>query len=164
LAVNRIPVTPELDRLPLRVRAVSHAMSDLVTMFESAMLEVRTPGLEPTSPEHPFSYRVYADDSSRGTVEVSRCRSCGRCRADPNQSTLKTAVQGYGLSRSCKCSTSVADRERPQSPHCCQSQPSALRQIDVGKVGGRDKHKNLHRRFSNFGVSGSSETPIGRGA
>jgi hypothetical protein len=23
----------------------------------------------------------------------------------------------------------------------CQSQPSALRQIDVGKVGGRDKHK-----------------------
>jgi hypothetical protein len=58
-----------------------------------------------------------------------------------------------------------------RSSHQCSLRPVAAghnrplcKKIDSRKVGGRDKHKNLHRRFSQFGVSGSSETPIRRRA
>jgi hypothetical protein len=38
-------------------------MADLVTPFQSAMLEVRAQGLDPISPEQPFSYPVHAGDT-----------------------------------------------------------------------------------------------------
>jgi hypothetical protein len=63
LASSRTSATPTSDKLTLRLRVLSHAVADLVTPFQSAMLELRTPGLEPINPEHPFSYPVPAGNS-----------------------------------------------------------------------------------------------------
>jgi len=63
LASTRTPATPTSDKLTLRLRVVSRAAADLVTPFQSAMLELRTPGLEPINPEHPFSSPVPAGNS-----------------------------------------------------------------------------------------------------
>ena len=63
MSANRTQATPTSDNLTLHLRVVSRAMADLVTPFQSAMLEVRVPGLEPTSPEHPFSDPVPAGDT-----------------------------------------------------------------------------------------------------
>ena len=63
LAAKRITATPTLDKLTLRLRVVSRAVADLVTPFQSVMLEVRTLGLEPIAPEHPFSHPVPAGNT-----------------------------------------------------------------------------------------------------
>jgi hypothetical protein len=63
LASTRTPATPTSDKLTLRLRVVSRAVADLVTPFQSAMLEFRAPGREPINPEHPFSYPVPAGNS-----------------------------------------------------------------------------------------------------
>jgi hypothetical protein len=63
LTADRKPSTPTSDKLTLRLRVVSRAIADLVTPFQSAMLEVRSQGLEPINPEHPFSYPVPAGNS-----------------------------------------------------------------------------------------------------
>ena len=63
MAANRIAATPTSDKLTLRLRVVSHAVADLVTPFQSVMLEVRTPGLDPIAPEHPFSRPVPAGNT-----------------------------------------------------------------------------------------------------
>jgi hypothetical protein len=42
---------------------VSRAIADLVTPFQSAMLEVRSQGLEPINPQHAFSHPVPAGKS-----------------------------------------------------------------------------------------------------
>jgi hypothetical protein len=68
LASTRTPATPASDKLTLRLRVVSRAAADLVTPFQSAMLEFRTPGLEPIDPEHPFSYPVPAGNSREEDV------------------------------------------------------------------------------------------------
>ena len=60
LAANRITATPTSDKLTLHLRVVSRAEADLVTPFQSVMLEVCTLGLEPFAPEHPFSHPVPA--------------------------------------------------------------------------------------------------------
>ena len=63
MAANRIAATPTSDKLTLRLRVVSHAVADLVTPFQSVMLEVRTPGVDPIAPEHPFSRPVPAGNT-----------------------------------------------------------------------------------------------------
>lgn len=63
LAANRIAATPTSDKLTLRLRVVSRAVADLVTPFQSVMLEVCTLGLEPIAPEHPFSHPVPAGNT-----------------------------------------------------------------------------------------------------
>jgi hypothetical protein len=63
LRSERRRTTPTSDELILRVRVVSLAVADLVTPFQSGMLEVRSPGLEPINPERPFSYPVPAGDT-----------------------------------------------------------------------------------------------------
>jgi hypothetical protein len=63
MTANRTQATPTLDKLTIRLRVVSRAMADLVTPFQSAMLEVHAPGLEPISPAQPFSYPVHAGDT-----------------------------------------------------------------------------------------------------
>ena len=63
LAANRKAATPTSDKLTLRLRVVSRAVADLVTPFQSVMLEVCTPGLEPIAPEHPFSHPVPASNT-----------------------------------------------------------------------------------------------------
>jgi hypothetical protein len=68
LATERKPSTPTSDRLTVRLRVVSRAIADLVTPFQSAMLEVRSPGLEPINPEHSFSYPVPAGNSRNEDV------------------------------------------------------------------------------------------------
>lgn len=50
LAVSRTPVTSTSNKLTLGIRVVSPAMGDLVTPFQSAMLEVRSHALEPIGP------------------------------------------------------------------------------------------------------------------
>jgi len=63
MAANRVQATPTSDNLIFHLRVASHAMADIVTPFQSAMLEVRAQGLEPINPEHPFSYPVHAGDT-----------------------------------------------------------------------------------------------------
>jgi len=68
LSATRTPATSTSDKLTLRIRLVSHAAADLVTPFQSAMLEVRSQGLTPINPEHPFSYPTQAGDSREEDV------------------------------------------------------------------------------------------------
>ena len=63
LGVDRKRSTPTSDKLTLRLRVVSRAMADLVTPFQSTMLEVRSQGLEPINPQHAFSHPVPAGKS-----------------------------------------------------------------------------------------------------
>jgi hypothetical protein len=62
LDIDRKRSTPETDQVTLRLRVVSRAIAPLVTPFESAMLDVRARGLEPISPQHPFSHPVPAGE------------------------------------------------------------------------------------------------------
>ena len=48
------------DELTLRLHVASLALPDLVTPFQSAMLEVRMAGEEPIKPQHEFSHPVSA--------------------------------------------------------------------------------------------------------
>jgi hypothetical protein len=50
LASHRRQTTPTLDELTLRLRVVSLAVADLVTPFQSAMLQVRVPSEQPIYP------------------------------------------------------------------------------------------------------------------
>jgi hypothetical protein len=50
------------DELTLRLRVDSLALTDLVTPFQSAMLEVRMEGEEPLRPKQEFSHPVSAGD------------------------------------------------------------------------------------------------------
>ena len=63
LDIDRKRSTPETDEVTLRLRVVSRAIANLVTPFESAMLDVRARGLEPINPQHPFSHPVPAGES-----------------------------------------------------------------------------------------------------
>ena len=63
LNIDRKRSTPETDEVTLRLRVVSRAIANLVTPFESAMLDVRARGLEPINPQHSFSYPVPAGES-----------------------------------------------------------------------------------------------------
>lgn len=63
MATTRKRVTPTSDELTLRLRVVSLAVADLVTPFQSGMLEMRTPGQAPIHPQHAFSHPVAAGDS-----------------------------------------------------------------------------------------------------
>ena len=63
LGVDRKRSTSATDQLTLRLRVVSHAMADLVTPFQSVMLEVRSQGLEPINPQHAFSHPIPAGKS-----------------------------------------------------------------------------------------------------
>jgi hypothetical protein len=63
LSATRTAATPGSDKLTLRVRVVSRAVADLVTPFQSSMLEVRSQGLEPIHPQQPFSDPVPAGNS-----------------------------------------------------------------------------------------------------
>jgi hypothetical protein len=62
LAVDRKRGVSASDELTLRLRVVSLAMADLVTPFQSAMLDVRVDGQEPIRPQHEFSHPVPAKD------------------------------------------------------------------------------------------------------
>lgn len=63
LTINRTPATPTSDRLTLGLRVASRAVADLVTPFQSTMLELHSHALAPISPEHPFSYPVSAGNT-----------------------------------------------------------------------------------------------------
>jgi hypothetical protein len=63
LGVDRKRSTSATDQLTLRLRVVSRAIADLVTPFQSVMLEVRSQGLEPIKPQHSFSHPIPAGES-----------------------------------------------------------------------------------------------------
>ena len=62
LGINRKPSLSGTDELTLRLRVASLALPDLVTPFQSAMLEVRTEEQEPIKPAQEFSHPVPAGD------------------------------------------------------------------------------------------------------
>lgn len=62
LGINRKPGISGSDELTLRLSVTSLALPDLVTPFQSAMLEVRTEEQGPIQPEHEFSHPVPAGD------------------------------------------------------------------------------------------------------
>ena len=63
LSSNRRQTTPTSDELTLRLRVVSLAVADLVTPFQSGMLEVRVPSEQPIHPQQPFSHPVPAGNT-----------------------------------------------------------------------------------------------------
>jgi hypothetical protein len=63
LASNRRKTTATSDELTLRLRVVSLAIADLVTPFQSGMLQVRVPGEQPISPQQTFSHPVPAGNT-----------------------------------------------------------------------------------------------------
>lgn len=63
LATHVTPADSTAEKLTLRLRVVSHAVADLVTPFQSAMLELHLKDREPILPEHPFSHPVSAGSS-----------------------------------------------------------------------------------------------------
>lgn len=63
LSSNRRQTTPMSDELTLRLRVVSLAVANLVTPFQSAMLEVRVPSEQPISPQQTFSHPVPAGNT-----------------------------------------------------------------------------------------------------
>ena len=63
LATHRRQTTPTSDELTLRLRVVSLAVVDLVTPFQSAMLEVRVPSEQPIHPQQAFSRPVPAGNT-----------------------------------------------------------------------------------------------------
>jgi hypothetical protein len=63
LASNRRQTTPTSDELILRLRVVSLAIANLVTPFQSGMLEVRVPGEQPIHPQQAFSHPVPAGNT-----------------------------------------------------------------------------------------------------
>ena len=68
VAANRMKATPTSDKLTLHLRVASHAVADLVTPFQSVMLEVRSQDLEPISPEHPFSRPIPAGTTREESI------------------------------------------------------------------------------------------------
>jgi hypothetical protein len=62
LGINRKPSLSGTDELTVRLRVASLALPDLVTPFQSAMLEVRTEEQEPMKPAQEFSHPVPAGD------------------------------------------------------------------------------------------------------
>jgi hypothetical protein len=63
LGFDRKRSTLASDELILRLRVVSRAAADLVTPFQSAMLDVRSQGLQPINPQHAFSHPIPAGES-----------------------------------------------------------------------------------------------------
>ncbi len=62
LGIHRKPGISGSDELTLRLRMASLALPDLVTPFQSVMLEIRTEEQGPIQPEHEFSHPVPAGD------------------------------------------------------------------------------------------------------
>ena len=60
MGVDRRRGTSTSDQLTLRLRVVSLAVADLVTPFQSAMLDVQMEGQEPIQPQLAFSHPVPA--------------------------------------------------------------------------------------------------------
>lgn len=58
LSIDRKPVSSTLDQLTVRVRVESLATANLVSPFESDMLEIRSRGEDPINPSTPFRLPV----------------------------------------------------------------------------------------------------------
>jgi hypothetical protein len=68
LANNRRRTGLTTDELTLRLRVVSLAAANLVTPYQSWMLEVRAPGQAPIQPKEPFSHPVPAGDTREDEI------------------------------------------------------------------------------------------------
>lgn len=71
MATTRKRATPTSDELTLRLRVVSLAAANLVTPFQSGMVEVRTQGQDPIHPQHTFSHPVAAGNSREEDIVFS---------------------------------------------------------------------------------------------
>ena len=58
LTTHRRQTAPTSDELTLRLRVVSLAIANLVTPFQSGMLQVRVPGEQPIYPRQEFSHPI----------------------------------------------------------------------------------------------------------
>ena len=68
LASNRSRTGPTSDELSLRLRVVSLAAANLVTPYQSWMLEVRAPGQAPIKPDKSFSSPVPAGNTREDEI------------------------------------------------------------------------------------------------
>ena len=63
LSVERKPGSSKSDELTVRLHVVSLAMEPLVSPFESDMLEIRSPGLQPINPSTSFRLPIPSGES-----------------------------------------------------------------------------------------------------
>jgi len=71
LSIERKKQTSTSDQLTLRVHVISMAFADLVTPFQSTMVEVNLVGHEPIQPQHPFSHPVAAGTEWNQDIDFS---------------------------------------------------------------------------------------------
>jgi hypothetical protein len=63
LSVERKTISPKSDELTVRLHVVSLAMDPLVSPFESGMLEISSPGLQPIAPSASFRLPIPSGES-----------------------------------------------------------------------------------------------------
>ena len=68
LSVERKPGSSKSDELTVRLHVVSLAMEPLVSPFESDMLEIRSPGLQPINPSTSFRLPIPSGESRNQDV------------------------------------------------------------------------------------------------
>lgn len=68
MATTRKRATPTSDELTVRLRVVSLAAANLVTPFQSGMVELQTQGQDPIHPQHAFSHPVAAGSSREDDI------------------------------------------------------------------------------------------------
>ena len=68
LSLERKTVSPQSDELTVRLHVESLAMENLVSPFESDMLEITSPGLQPIKPKTPFRLPIPSGDTRNQDV------------------------------------------------------------------------------------------------
>lgn len=71
LSVDRKPVSSKSDELIVRLHVESLAMENLVSPFESDMLEIRSQGLQPISPSTPFHLPIPSGNNRNHELVLS---------------------------------------------------------------------------------------------
>ena len=71
LSVERKPGSSKSDELTVRLHVVSLAMEPLVSPFESDMLEIRSPGLQPINPSTSFRSPIPSGESRNQDIVFS---------------------------------------------------------------------------------------------
>ena len=84
LSVERKPGSSKSDELTVRLHVVSLAMEPLVSPFESDMLEIRSPGLQPINPSTSFRLPIPSGESRNQDIVFNIPRGL-----DLNQATLQ---------------------------------------------------------------------------
>ena len=105
LSVERKPGSSKSDELTVRLHVVSLAMEPLVSPFESDMLEIRSPGLQPINPSTSFRLPIPSGESRNQDVVFNIPQGL-----DLNRATL----QIHYYNNQSEIPLSLALNERPE--------------------------------------------------